>query len=83
MALQEHQVGRFLGVFQERLARHAHLRTHGQATRQVEDLARARGYGKVRRKLSRAYRVAELAFHQRQAGSYGVLQELPDLSITL
>ena len=63
---QEHQVRRFLGVFQERLARRAHLRTHRQTARQVEDLARARGYGKVRRDFSRADRVAESAFHERR-----------------
>ena len=30
---QEHQVGRFLSIFEERLARRAYLRTHGQPTR--------------------------------------------------
>ncbi len=29
----EHQVGRFLSIFEERPARHAYLRTHGQPTR--------------------------------------------------
>jgi len=29
----EHQVGRFLSIYEERLARCAHLRTHGQPTR--------------------------------------------------
>ena len=47
----------------------------------VEDLARAHGYGKVRRDFSRADPVAETAFHERHAGSDGVLQELPDLSV--
>jgi hypothetical protein len=46
---QEHQVGRFLGVFEERPARRADPRTHGQATSKIHDLARAGGYGKVRR----------------------------------
>src|SRR5271156_5719265 len=30
---QEHQVGRFLSLFEERLSRRAYLRTHGQPTR--------------------------------------------------
>ena len=30
---QEHQVGRLLSIFEERLARRAYLRTHGQPTR--------------------------------------------------
>ena len=30
---QEHQIGRFLSIFEERLARRAYLRTHGQPTR--------------------------------------------------
>ncbi len=30
---QEYQFGRFLSVFEERLARRAYLRTHGQPTR--------------------------------------------------
>jgi hypothetical protein len=30
---QEHQVGRFLSIFEERLTRRAYLRTHGQPTR--------------------------------------------------
>ena len=78
---QVHQVGRFFGVSEEFLARRAHLRTHGQTARQVEDLARARGYRKVRRYFPRADRVAEPAFHQRHAASDGILQELPDLSV--
>jgi len=78
---QDQQVGRFLGISEERLTRRAHLCTHRQAAAKVEDLARARGYGKVRRDFSRADRVAETAFHERRGSSYGVLQELPDLSI--
>jgi hypothetical protein len=45
---QEHQVGRFLGIPKKRLARRANLRAHGQATSEVQNLARAHGYGKVR-----------------------------------
>ena len=30
---QEHQVGRFLSIFEERLTRRAYLRTHGQPAR--------------------------------------------------
>src|SRR5271154_6697806 len=78
---QEHQVGRFLGVFEERLARRAHLRTHRQTATKVEHLARARGYGKVRRDFSRADPVPETPFCQRHGASDRVLQELPDLSI--
>jgi hypothetical protein len=48
---QEDQVGRFFGVSQKRLARHAHLRAHGQTAGEVGDLARARGDGKVRREF--------------------------------
>jgi hypothetical protein len=58
-----------------------HLRTHGQTTGKVENLARARGYGKVRRDFSCADPVAETALHECHAGSHCVLQELPDLSI--
>ena len=60
---QEHQVGRLLGVFEQRLTRRAHLRTHGQTAGEVHELARARDYGKVRRELARADRVAETALH--------------------
>ena len=45
------------------------------------DLARARGYRKVRRDFSRADPVPETTFHQRHAASRRVLQELPDLSV--
>ena len=78
---QEHQVGRFLGIFEKRLARRAYLRTHGQTTRKIRDLDCARGYGKVRRDFSRADPVPETAFHQRRAAGDRVLQELPDLSV--
>ena len=57
-----------------------HLRTHRQTAAKVEHLARARGNGKVRRDFSRADSVVETAFHERHAASYGVLQELPNLS---
>jgi hypothetical protein len=30
---QEHQLGRFLSIFEERLARRAYLRTHGEPSR--------------------------------------------------
>jgi hypothetical protein len=30
---QEHQLGRFLSISEERFTRHPYLRTHGQATR--------------------------------------------------
>ena len=78
---QKHQVGRFLGIPEKRLARRAHLRTHGQTTDKVDDLARARGYGKVRRDFSRADPVPETTFHQRRGASRRVLQELPDLCV--
>src|SRR5271168_2456961 len=70
---QEHQVGRFFGVFEEFFARRAHLRTHRQTAAKVEHLARAHRYRKVRRDLSGTDSVAETAFHQRHAGSYRVL----------
>jgi hypothetical protein len=60
---QEHQVGRLLGVFEERLAWGAHLRTHRQAAAKVEHLARAGGYGKVRRDFSRADPFPQTAFY--------------------
>ena len=63
MPRQEHQVGRVLGVFEERLARRAHLRTHRQTAAKVEHLARASGYRKVRRDFSRADRVPDTALH--------------------
>ena len=78
---QKHQVGRFLRVPEKRLARHAHLRTHGQTTDKVNDLARTRGYGKVRRDFSRADPVPETKFHHRHGASRSVLQELPDLCV--
>src|SRR5271155_3523142 len=56
---QEHQVDCFLGIFEERLARRANLRAHGQATTKVQDLARAHGYWKVRRDFSSSDRVPE------------------------
>ena len=60
---QKHQVGRFLGVIKEHLARRAHLCTHRQTADNVEDLARAHGGWKVRRDLSRDDPVAKTAFH--------------------
>jgi hypothetical protein len=78
---QEHQVGRFLCVFEQLPARRAHLRTHRQAAAKVKNLGRTRGYRKVRPDFSRIDRVAETALHQRRGGGYGVLHELPDLGI--
>ena len=78
---QEHQVGRFLSIFEERLARRAHLRTHGQPTRQIRDLDRAHGYGKVRWDFSRADPVPETAFHERHGAHDRVLQEFSNLSV--
>ena len=43
---QEHQISRFLSIFEERLARRAYPRTHGQATSKIRDLDRAHGYRK-------------------------------------
>ena len=70
---QKHQVGRFLGVCEERLARRSHLRAHRQTAGKVDDLARAHGYGKVRRDFSRADPVLETTFHHRHAASRSVL----------
>ena len=78
---QEHQVGRFLGIPEKRLARRAYLRTHGKATSKINELARADGHRKVGRDFSRADPVPETTFHQRHGGSGSVLQELPDLSV--
>ena len=64
---QEHQVGRFLGIPEKRLARRAYLRTHGKATSKIRDLDRADAYRKVRRDVSRADPVAETALHERHA----------------
>ena len=44
---QEHQVDCFLGIFEERLARRANLRTHGKGTSKINELAGAHGCGKV------------------------------------
>jgi len=66
---QKHQVGRFLCVPEKRLARRAHFRTHGQTIDKVNDLARPRGYRKVRRDFSRADRVPEATFHHRHGAS--------------
>jgi hypothetical protein len=60
---QEHQVGRFLSLFDERLARRAYPRTHGRAMSKIYDLARARGDGKVRGDLSRVDPIPETTFH--------------------
>ena len=77
----EHQVGRFLGILEERLARRAYQRTHRKATTKIRDLDRAFGHRKVGRDFARADRVPETTFHQRRAARGRVLQELPDLSI--
>jgi hypothetical protein len=78
---QEHQVGRCLSVFEERLARRAHLGTHRQTSDKVEGLARPRSYGKVRRDISRADPVSETTLHQRHGGIGCVPYELPDLGV--
>ena len=80
-ARQEHQVGRFLGILEKRLARRAYQRTHGQATSKIRDLDRARGYRKVRRDFSRADPVPETTFHQRRAARGRALQEPLNLSV--
>ena len=78
---QEHQVGRFLGIPEKRLARRAYLRTHGKATSKINELACADGHRKVGRDFARGDRVPETTFHQRCRASGRVLQELPDLSV--
>src|SRR5271167_2605732 len=80
-ARQEHQVGRFLGIPEKRLARRAYLRTHGKATSKIRDLDRAHGYRKVRRDVSLTDPVPETALHQRRAARDRVLQEPPNLSV--
>ena len=70
---QKHQVGRFLCVPEKLPARRAHSRTHGQTIAKVNDLARTRGYRKVRRDFSRADCVAEATFHHRHGASRSVL----------
>ena len=62
---QEHQVGRFLGIPEKRLARRAYQRTHGKATSKINELACADGHRKVGRDVARADRVPETTFHQR------------------
>ena len=47
MPRQEHQVGRFPSVFEERLTRHAHLGARRETAANVEELARARYYREV------------------------------------
>ena len=78
---QEHQVGRFLGIPEKRLARRAYLRPHGKATSKIRDLNRAFGHRKVRRDFALGDRVPETTFHQRGAPGDRFLQELPDLSV--
>jgi hypothetical protein len=51
---QEHQVGCFLGVIEERLTRRAHQFTHRQTAGKVEDMSRARGNWEVWRSFSGA-----------------------------
>jgi hypothetical protein len=79
----EHKVGRFLSIFEERLARRANQRTHGKATTKIRDLNGAFGHRKIGRDFARADRVTETTFHQRRAARGGFLQELPDFSICL
>src|SRR5271170_3582786 len=78
---QEHQVGRFLGIPEKRLARRAYQRTHGKATSNINELACADGHRKVGRDFARADRVPETTFHQRCRAGGRVLQELPDLRV--
>jgi hypothetical protein len=80
-ARQEHQVGRFLGIHEKRLARSAYLRTHGKAAGKIRHLDRAYCYWKLRWDFSSVHRIAETAFHKRYAASQCVLQELPDLRV--
>src|SRR5271154_3969880 len=78
---QEHQVGRFLSIFEERLARRTYLCTHGQATSKIRDLDRAHGYRKVTGDISRTDPVPETALHQRRAARERALQEPLNLSV--
>ena len=80
-ARQEQQVDRFLSIFEERLARRAYPRTHGQATSKIRDLDRARGYRKVRRDVSRTDPIPETALHQRRATRDRALQEPLNLRV--
>src|SRR5271168_4298038 len=75
-ARQEHQIGRFLGIPEKRLARRAHLRTHGKATSKIRDLDRADGHRKVGRDFAGGDPVPETTFHQRGATGGRFLQEL-------
>src|ERR1700756_4573084 len=81
MPRQEHQVGRFVSIFEERLARRAYQRTHRKAPGKIRSLDRAFGHRKIGRDFARADRVPETTFHQRRAARGGFLQELPDFSI--
>ena|SRR5436190_9592586 len=78
---QEHQVGRFLGIPEKRLARRAYLRAHGKATSKINELGCADGHRKVGRDFSSDDPVSETTFHQRHGGSGSVLQEPPNLSV--
>ncbi len=78
---QEHQIGRFLGIPEKRLARRAYLRTHGKTTSKIRDLDRADGHRKVGRDFSGSDPVPETTFNQRGATGGRVLQELLDLSV--
>ena len=77
---QERQVDGFLGIFEERLARRANLRTHGKGTSKINELAGAQAR-ESRTVFARADRVAEPTFHQRCPAGGRVLQELPDLRV--
>ena len=81
MPRQEHQVGRFLSIFEERRARRAYQRTHRKTTTEIRDLDGAGGHRKIGRDFASADRVTETTFHQRRAARGGFLQELPDLSV--
>ena len=60
---KDHQISRFLGIPEKRLARRAHLRAHRQTLGKVDDLARTRGYGKVSRDFPSADPVPETTLH--------------------
>ena len=80
-ARQEHQVGRFLCVPEERLARRAHPRTHGQTADEVNDLGGPRGHWKVRLDFSCADRLPEATLHHRHGAGLRFLEKLPDLGV--
>jgi len=78
---QEHQVGRRFGISEERLAWHAYMCTHGQATSKIRHLDRALGHRKVGRDFSGSDPVPETTFYQRGTTGGRFLQELPNLIV--